>query len=120
MTGAPDNATVLNITALSNFAQVDHVELLVDLPRLVTVPAVQTELAEGVETHPYLEHALAVLEEDIPVVDPSSQAHEIEQLSWRRLTWVKPRHWQLQTPLLERSSLTMVMHVRLRTSAVLN
>ncbi|WP_424005779.1 twitching motility protein PilT (plasmid) [Haloarcula salina] len=79
MTEAPDNATVLNTTALSNFAQVDHVELLVDLPRLVTVPAVQTELAEGVETHPYLEHALAVLEKDIPVADPSSQAHEIEQ-----------------------------------------
>jgi hypothetical protein len=32
MTGAPDNATVLNTTVLSNFAQVDHVELVVDLP----------------------------------------------------------------------------------------
>jgi len=79
MTGPPDNATVLNTTALSNFAQVDNVDLLVDLPRLVTVPAVQTELEEGAETHRYLEHALAVLEEGIPVVDPSPQANELEQ-----------------------------------------
>ncbi|WP_233563486.1 hypothetical protein [Haloarcula sp. Atlit-7R] len=63
MTGAPANAIVPNTTVLSNFAQVDHIELIVDLPRLVAVPAVQTELTEGVETHRYLEHALTALEE---------------------------------------------------------
>jgi len=79
MTGAPANATVLNTTVLSNFAQVDHIKLIVDLPRLVTVPAVQTELTEGVETHRYLEHALTALGEHIPVVEPSTEAHQIEQ-----------------------------------------
>lgn len=79
MTGAPANATVLNTTVLSNFAQVDHIELIVDLPRLVTVPAVQTELTEGVETHRYLEHAVTALEDDILVVEPSAAAHQIEQ-----------------------------------------
>lgn len=40
MTDGPTNATVLNTTVLSNFAQVDHVELLLDLPRLITVETV--------------------------------------------------------------------------------
>lgn len=79
MTDAPKNATVLNTTVLSNFAHVDHVELLLELPRLVTVDAVQTELDEGSETHHYLEQALDVLEDEIPVVTPSSPAQEIEE-----------------------------------------
>jgi predicted nucleic acid-binding protein len=44
MTGAPARATVLDTTVLSNFAQVDGVELLLDLPRLVTVEGVAEEL----------------------------------------------------------------------------
>ena len=36
MKTAPSNATVLNTTVLSNFAHVDRVELLPELPRLVT------------------------------------------------------------------------------------
>ncbi|ELZ95015.1 hypothetical protein C440_08062 [Haloferax mucosum ATCC BAA-1512] len=79
MTEVPKNATVLNTTVLSNFAQVNHVELLLDLPRLVTVDAVQEELEEGTESHLYLEHALAVLEEGIPVVTPSSSAERLEE-----------------------------------------
>lgn len=79
MTEAPRSATVLNTTVLSNFAHVDHVELLLELPRLVTVDAVQTELDEGSETHHYLEQALDVLEDKIPVVTPSSPAQEIEE-----------------------------------------
>lgn len=79
MTDAPKNATVLNTTVLSNFAHVDHVELLLDLPRLVTVDAVQTELDEGSETHHYLEQALDVLGDEIPVVAPSSPAQELEE-----------------------------------------
>lgn len=78
MTGPPSNATVLNTTVLSNFAQVDHVELLLDLPRLVTVDAVREELEDGVDTHPYLERALTALQEDIPVITPSSSAEELE------------------------------------------
>lgn len=79
MTGLPSNATVLNTTVLSNFAQVDHVELLLDLPRLVTVAAVQEELEAGAETHLYIEHALAVLEDGIPVLTPSSSAEKLEE-----------------------------------------
>ena len=79
MTGPPRNATVLNTTVLSNFAQVDRVELLLNLPRLVTVAAVRTELEEGTETHPYLEHALAVLGEEIPVLTPSSPTEAVEE-----------------------------------------
>jgi len=79
MTGPPGNATVLNTTVLSNFAQVDHVELLIDLPRLVTVNAVQRELEDGAETHLYIEHALAVLDDGIPVISPSSSAEQLEE-----------------------------------------
>ena len=79
MTGPPGNATVLNTTVLSNFAQVDHVELLLDLPRLVTVTAVQRELEDGAETHLYIERALAVLDDGIPVISPSSSAEQLEE-----------------------------------------
>lgn len=79
MTGPPSDATVLNTTVLSNFAQVDHVELLLDLPRLVTVNAVHRELEDGAETHLYIEHALAVLDDGIPVISPSSSAEQLEE-----------------------------------------
>lgn len=79
MTGPPSNATVLNTTVLSNFAHVGDVELLLDLPRVVTVDAVQQELADGAETHQYLKHAVAVLEDGIPVISPSSSAEAIEE-----------------------------------------
>jgi predicted nucleic acid-binding protein len=79
MTGPPRNATVLDTSVLSNFAQVDQVELLLDLHRHVTVDAVRDELERGAETHPYLEHALAVLGAEIPVITPSSSAADVEE-----------------------------------------
>jgi predicted nucleic acid-binding protein len=79
MTGLPTNATVLNTTVLSNFAQVDRAELLLDLPRLVTVDAVREELEAGAETHPYVNHALAILGEEIPVIAPSTSAEKLEE-----------------------------------------
>ena len=79
MTASPANATVLNTTALSNFAHVERVELLETLPRLVTVPAVQTELEDGIETHSYLANALVVLENSIPVVELSAEAQTLEE-----------------------------------------
>lgn len=79
MTGPPRNPTVLNTTVLSNVAQVDRVELLLELPRLVTVDAVQEKLEDGTETHLYLENALTVLREEIPVVTPSSSTEKIEE-----------------------------------------
>lgn len=79
MTGPPKNATVLNTTVLSNFAHVDRVELLLDLPRLVTVDAVEEELEAGTETHSYIEHAVAVLGEEIPVITPYGSAEKLEE-----------------------------------------
>ncbi len=78
MTDPPESATVLDTTVLSNFAQVDHVDLLLDLPRPVTVDAVQEELEAGAETHPYIENALAVLGVEIPVITLSPQAKRLE------------------------------------------
>lgn len=79
MTAPPENATVLNTTVLSNFAHVDRVELLLDLPRLVTVEAVEEELEAGAETHSYIEHAMTLLEEEIPVVTLSGSAEKLEE-----------------------------------------
>jgi len=74
----PTHATVLNTTVLSNFAQVAHVELLLALPRVVTVEAVEEELKAGVETHSYIDNALAVLGDEIPVISPASSATQVE------------------------------------------
>ena len=78
MTSPPAHPTVLNTTVLSNFAQVDHVELLLNLPRPVTVDAVRDELEAGAETHPYIEHALTVLGKGLPVITPPGQAETLE------------------------------------------
>lgn len=43
-----DRPTVLNSTVLSNFAYVDRLDLLTELERVVTVPAVREELEDGV------------------------------------------------------------------------
>ncbi|WP_247730280.1 twitching motility protein PilT [Halovivax limisalsi] len=56
----------------------DRVGLLLTLPRLATVDAVRDELERGVETHPYIERAVTVLEADIPVSTPSSAAERSE------------------------------------------
>ncbi|WP_434530837.1 twitching motility protein PilT [Haloarcula sp. NS06] len=85
MTSAPRNAIVLNTTVLSNFAHVQRVELLETLPRLVTVPAVRTELEDGVETHSYLTNALTALDTDIPVAELSPQAQTLEATFLERL-----------------------------------
>lgn len=79
MTEAPRNPAVLNTTVLSNFAQVDAVELLLTLPRVVTVDAVRRELEEGSETHSYLDVALEVFDNELPVVSPSAPARSTEE-----------------------------------------
>ncbi|WP_162141804.1 twitching motility protein PilT [Halorubrum ezzemoulense] len=53
-------------------------DLLASLPRVVTVAAVERELASGVETHPYLDTALTALDATVPVVAPSLAAARIE------------------------------------------
>lgn len=89
MTAPPENATIPNTTALSNFAQVNDVELLLNLPRLVTVEAVHEELKAGAETHFYLEHALAVLDEEIPVFAPVPAAKDWKKNFSKR--WIRGR-----------------------------
>jgi predicted nucleic acid-binding protein len=79
MTTTQENPTVLDTSVLSNFAQVNHVELLLDLPRLVTVDAVQEELAAGTTSHPYTERALAVLGDEIPTITPSPSTEQLEE-----------------------------------------
>lgn len=79
MTEPPSEATVLDSSVLSNFAHVDRVELLLDLPRVTTVEIVRDELESGAETHRYLERALGVLETEIPVVTQSAMAVELEE-----------------------------------------
>jgi len=79
MTDIPTNATVLDTTVLSNVAQVDRVELLLNLPRPVTVATVYDELEAGVETHQYIENALAALGDEIPVLTPSASVETMEE-----------------------------------------
>lgn len=78
MSDAPDGATVLDATVLSNFAHVGRVELLGKLPRAVTVAVVREELEAGIDTHPYLEAALDHLDSEIPVVTPAATASGLE------------------------------------------
>lgn len=78
MTETPSRATVLDTSVLSNFAHVDRVELLLDLPRLTTVEAVRAELEAGAETHPYLRNALEALDGRIPVISPGPRVRELE------------------------------------------
>jgi len=82
MTGPPSNATVLNTTVLSNFAQVDHVELLLDLPRLVTVAAVQEELEAGLKL-------ICTSNTHWPCLEIGSQylLHLHQQRKWKRNCW---------------------------------
>lgn len=45
----------------------------------MTVDAVQQELEDGAETHLYLEHALDIFNNEIPVISPSSSAEKLEE-----------------------------------------
>lgn len=125
MTGRPRNATVLDTTVLSNFAQVDHVDLVLQLPRCVTVEAVRAELEAGATTHGYLDNALTVLGSDLPVLTPSSTAAELEELLLQRLdpgeaqalAVAETVDGTIVTDEMVRSSLTMGMRVRPRSNA---
>jgi predicted nucleic acid-binding protein len=69
MTGGdvPTNPSVLNTTVLSNFAYVDQLWVVAGLSGICTVPVVRGELEHGVDDHPYLQSALDVLDDEIPV-----------------------------------------------------
>jgi len=70
MTGGdvPPNPSVLNTTVLSNFAYIDELWVVSGLSGICTVPVVREELENGVDDHPYLQTALDILDEEIPIV----------------------------------------------------
>lgn len=76
MSTVPEDPTVLDTTALSNFAYVDRVDLLAGLPRVCSVPEVRDELRDGVDAYPYLQRALDRLGEVIPLVVLAESALE--------------------------------------------
>ncbi|MDY6765393.1 MAG: UPF0175 family protein [Halobacteria archaeon] len=73
-----DGPTVLDSTVLSNFAYIDDYRLLTDLPDVSTVPVVENEISDGVETHPYLRNAFDLLHKDIQVLTPFSDEISLE------------------------------------------
>jgi predicted nucleic acid-binding protein len=66
--GIPANPSVLNTTVLSNFAYIDQLWVVTGLSGICTVPVVREELENGVDDHPYLQSALDILDDEIPVV----------------------------------------------------
>jgi predicted nucleic acid-binding protein len=65
--GVPPNPSVLNTTILSNFAYIDELWIVSGLSGICTVPVVREELENGVDHHPYLQAALDILNDEIPV-----------------------------------------------------
>ena len=63
----PANPSVLNTTVLSNFASIDQLWVVAGLADICTVPVVREELEHGVDRHPYLQSALDILDDEIPV-----------------------------------------------------
>lgn len=99
--GVPANPNVLNTTALSNFAYIDKLWLLIGLSGICTVPVVREELERGVDDHSYLRSALNVLDGGIPVGTVSRRVQyrvtvvsehldlgEAQALRWRTYTTV--------------------------------
>ena len=73
MTGddIPANPSVLNTTVLSNFAYIDQLWVVAGLSGSCTVPVVREELEHGVADHSYLQTALDILDDEIPVATTS-------------------------------------------------
>ena len=66
--GIPANPSVLNTTVLSNFSYIDQLWVVTGLSGICTVPVVREELENGGDDHPYLQSALDILDDEIPVV----------------------------------------------------
>jgi predicted nucleic acid-binding protein len=65
--GVPPNPSVLNTTVLSNFAYINELWVVSGLSGICTVPVVREELENGVDDHSYLQIALNILDDEIPV-----------------------------------------------------
>ncbi len=67
----PANPSVPNTTVLSNFAYIDQLWVIAGLSGICTVPVVYEELENAVDDHPYLQSALDILGDEIPVTTVS-------------------------------------------------
>jgi hypothetical protein len=76
--GLPPNPSVLNTTVLSNFAYIDELWVIAGLSGICTVPVVREELQDGVDDHPYLQSALDILDDEIPVATISDTVADRE------------------------------------------
>jgi len=65
--GIPSTPSVLNTTVLSNFSYIDQLWVIAGLSGICSVPVVREELEHGVKEHPYLQSALDILNDEIPV-----------------------------------------------------
>jgi len=61
------NPSVLNTTVLSNFAYVDQLWVVAELSGVCAVPVVREELKRGADDYSYLQSALEILDDEIPV-----------------------------------------------------
>lgn len=84
MSAVPVEPTVLDTTVPSNFAFTDRMDQLTALPRVCTVPEVRRELRNGIDSYPYLQRALDLLGDTIPVVALDDRVVElIPELEYR-------------------------------------
>jgi predicted nucleic acid-binding protein len=81
----PTNPTVLNTTVLSNFAYIDQLWVVADLSNICAVPAVREELESGVDDYSYLQSALDLLDDEIPVATVSETVANREAVVSRHL-----------------------------------
>ncbi|AEN07817.1 PilT protein domain protein (plasmid) [halophilic archaeon DL31] len=65
--GMPANPIVLNTTVLSNFSYINQLWVVAGLSGICTVPVVREELENGVDDYLYLQSALDILDDEIPV-----------------------------------------------------
>jgi len=93
----PANPSVLNTTVLSNFAYVDQLWVVAGLSGICAVPVVRKELKHGVDDHPYLQSALDVLVDEIPVATVSDTVANREAIVGEHLDPGKHRRSPLPT-----------------------
>jgi len=86
-----------NTTVLSNFAYVDQLWVVAGLSGICAVPVVRKELKHGVDDHPYLQSALDVLVDEIPVATVSDTVANREAIVGEHLDPGKHRRSPLPT-----------------------
>jgi predicted nucleic acid-binding protein len=95
----PSDPSVLNTTVLSNFAYIDQLWVDAGLSGICAVPVVREELEHGVDTHPYLQAALDVLDHEISVATVSDTVANREAVVGEHLDAGEHRRsrWRMHT-----------------------